>query len=264
MYDFNYVRAASVTEAIAAYRAAEDGRYLAGGMTLIPALKQRLANPTDLIDIARIDQLHTLRSEGADIVVAAMVPHQVVSRSPEVVRHIPALGEMARHIGDPQVRNRGTLGGSLANNDPAADYPAAVLGLGATIVTDRRRISADNFFLGMFETSLEPDEIIVEVRFPVPERAGYAKVRQPASRYPLVGVFVAKTAAGIRVAVTGAGTCVFRHSTMEEALAERFTPDALQRVRTSLDGLNSDIHGSAAYRAHLIGILAQRAVAAAR
>jgi aerobic carbon-monoxide dehydrogenase medium subunit len=263
MYSFDYVRAASVEDAVAAFREADDARYLAGGMTLIPTLSQRLAAPTRLIDVSRIDRLDGIRLTGAALVIGAAVSHDEVSRSAEVRKNIPALAAMAAQIGDPQVRNRGTLGGSVANNDPAADYPAAVLGLGATIVTDRRRIAADAFFLGLFETALESDELVVAVSFPVPDRAGYAKFRQPASRYALVGVLVARTTGGVRVVVTGASPCVFRHVAMEEALEEKFAPESLDRIETPADGLNVDLHGSAAYRAHLVGVLAKRAVAAA-
>jgi aerobic carbon-monoxide dehydrogenase medium subunit len=263
MYSFEYVRTASVEDAVAAFRGADDARYLAGGMTLIPTLSQRLAAPTRLIDVSRIDRLDGIRLTGAELVIGAAVSHDEVSRSAEVRKDIPALAAMAAQIGDPQVRNRGTLGGSVANNDPAADYPAAVLGLGATIVTDRRRIAADAFFLGLFETALEPDELVVAVSFPVPDRAGYAKFRQPASRYALVGVLVARTTGGVRVVVTGASPCVFRHVAMEEALEEKFAPESLDRIETPADGLNVDLHGSAAYRAHLVGVLAKRAVAAA-
>jgi aerobic carbon-monoxide dehydrogenase medium subunit len=263
MYSFEYIRTASVEDAVAAFREADDARYLAGGMTLIPTLSQRLAAPTRLIDVSRIDRLDGIRLTGAELVIGAAVSHDDVSRSPNVRKDIPALAALAAQIGDPQVRNRGTLGGSVANNDPAADYPAAVLGLGATIVTDRRRIAADAFFLGLFETALEPDELVVAVNFPVPDRAGYAKFRQPASRYALVGVLVARTTGGVRVVVTGASPCVFRHVAMEEALEEKFAPESLHRIETPADGLNVDLHGSAAYRAHLVGVLAKRAVTAA-
>lgn len=264
MYAFDYVLARTVEEAVAAARACDNSRFLAGGMTLIPTLKQRLASPSLLVDLAGIDELRSLQIEGTSLVVGAMVSHAAVEDSAEVKQALPVLATLAHVIGDPQVRNRGTLGGSLANNDPAADYPAAALALGATIITDRRRIAADKFFTGMFETPLEPDELIVSVEFPIPTCAGYAKFRQPASRYALVGVFVARTPAGVRVAVTGASPCVFRHLAMEEALEEEFAPSALARVVSHADGLIADMHGSSAYRAELIRVLAQRAVAAAR
>jgi aerobic carbon-monoxide dehydrogenase medium subunit len=264
MHDFEYLRAASVADAVGAIASSDEGRYLAGGMTLIPTLKQRLARPSLLVDLAGIEELYGLSVQGTSLVVGAMTPHDRVMDAPEVRRAVPVLVALAAVIGDPQVRNRGTLGGSIANNDPAADYPAAAVGLGATIVTDRRRIAADQFFAGMFETVLQPGELIVAVEFPVPMRAGYAKFRQPASRYALVGVLVASSPAGVRVAVTGAGACVFRHLAMEQALEESFTAKALDKIETPADGLNSDMHGSAAYRAHLIRVLAQRAVESAR
>lgn len=264
MYDFDYVSVGSVADAIAAVGTDGEGKFLAGGMTLIPTLKQRLASPRRLVDITRIEELDRIRLEGVDLVVGGTVIHDEVARAPEVQRSIPALASLAGIIGDAQVRNRGTLAGSVANNDPASDYAAALLGLGATVVTDRRRIAADAFFRGMFETPLAPDELIRAVSFPVPDRAGYVKLRQPASRYALVGVFVARTPSGVRVAVTGAGSCVFRHIAMEEALEESFTAETPRRVLTLADGLVSDIHGSADYRAHLIGVAASRAVAAAR
>jgi carbon-monoxide dehydrogenase medium subunit len=215
------------------------------------------------VDIAGIDELRVLHVTGSSLTIGAMTLHAAVEQSPEVRRALPALGLLAAQIGDPQVRNCGSLGGSIANNDPAADYPAAAVGLGATITTDRRRIGADDFFVGMFETLLEPDELIVSVEFPIPERAAYAKLRQPASRYALAGVLVARLPAGVRVAVTGAGPCVFRHVTMEQALEEKFAPESLDRIVTNDDALISDIHGSASYRAEMIRVLAQRAVAAA-
>jgi carbon-monoxide dehydrogenase medium subunit len=252
-----------VAEAISAFRAVDDGRFLAGGMTLIPIMKQRLASPAHLIDLCGIEGLDAIRVEGTDLVIGAMARHDAVANSTVSRSAIPALASLAASIGDPQVRNRGTLGGSIANNDPAADYTAGILGLEATIITDRRRIAADRFFPAMFETALEPDELVVAVSFPIPLRAGYAKFRQPASRYALVGVMVAKTPAGARVAVTGAGPNVFRHIEMEAALEREFSPMAVHGVETRSEGLNTDMHGSAAYRAHLVGVLAKRAISTA-
>lgn len=263
MYEFDYLRAKSVGEAVDAISGAEDARYLAGGMTLIPTLRQRLAQPSLLVDIAGIEELRVLRVTGSSLSVGAMATHAAVEESAEVRWALPALAKLAAQIGDPQVRNRGSLGGSIANNDPAADYPAAALGLGATIVTDRRRIAADAFFTGMFETLLEHGELVLTVEFPIPERTGYAKLRQPASRYALVGVLVARLPAGVRVAVTGAGPCVFRHPAMEQALEEKFAPESLVHVVIGEDTLISDMHGSASYRAEMIRVLAQRAVATA-
>jgi carbon-monoxide dehydrogenase medium subunit len=262
VHAFNHVRASSVAEAIASLKGAVDGKFLAGGMTLIPTLKQRLAAPSDLIDLSGIAELRSIALNGASLSIGAMTTHDAVANSTEVRKSIPALAKLAGGIGDPQVRNRGTIGGSIANNDPAADYPAAVLGLGATVHTDRRTIPADGFFVGMFETALKEDELIIKVTFPVPERAGYVKFEQRASRYALVGVMAAESPIGVRVVVTGAGPCVFRMSEMEDALAADFSPAALEGIRVPGDGLNSDMHGSAEYRAHLIGVMARRAVAA--
>ena len=263
MYAFNHVRASSVAEAIASLQRAVDGKLLASGMTLIPTLKQRLAAPSDLLDLSGIAELRSIALNSASISIGAMTTHDAVANSTEVRKSIPALAKLTGGIGDPQVRNRGTIGGSIANSDPAADYPAAVLGLGATVHTDRRTIPADGFFAGMFETTLEGDELIIKVTFPVPEKAGYVKFEQRASRYALVGVMVAKSPNGVRVAVTGAGPCVFRMGEMEDALAADFSPAALEGIPVPADGLNSDMHGSADYRAHLIGVMARRAVAAA-
>jgi aerobic carbon-monoxide dehydrogenase medium subunit len=263
MHTFEYLRPSSVAEAIEAFRGAADGKFLAGGMTLIPIFKQWLARPTHLIDLSRIQELDGIHLDEGGLVIGAMTKHSTVAGSPEVQRAIPALAMLAASIGDPQVRNRGTLGGSIANNDPAADYPAAVVALGATIVTDRRRISADSFFSGIFETVLEPDELVVAVVFPIPVMAGYAKVRQTASRYALVGVMVSQSRMGARVAVVGAGPNIFRQIDMEAALDESFSPEALEHVRTREDGLNADMHGSAEYRAHLVDVIAKRAVTAA-
>jgi carbon-monoxide dehydrogenase medium subunit len=262
MYEFNYHQPASLNEVARLLGSCEEAKLVAGGMTLIPTLKQRLAKPSDLIDLARIDSLKGIREEGDALVIGAMTRHVDVQRSALVRRAIPALSELAGMIGDPAVRNRGTIGGSLANNDPAADYPAAVLGLAGTIETTKRTIAADDFFTGMFETALEDDEIITAVRLPKPQAAAYQKFKNPASRYAIVGVFVARTAGGVRVAVTGAGPCVFRVPAMEQALAQSFTPDAIKDITIPEDGLNSDIHASAEYRAHLVTVMARRAVAA--
>ena len=261
MYDFTYHKASSVADAAKTLAGASDGKLMAGGMTLIPTLKQRLAKPSDVIDLGKIADLQGIRREGNNVVIGAMTRHAEVNRSPVVKQGIPGLAAMAGMIGDPAVRNRGTLGGSISNNDPAADYPAAVVGLNATVHTTKREIAADNFFTGMFETALEPAEIVTAVRFPKPQASCYQKFRNPASRYAIVGVFVARTAGGVRVAVTGAGPSVFRVPEMEAALARSFTPDAIKDIAIPDTNLNSDIHASAEYRAHLVGVMARRAVA---
>jgi carbon-monoxide dehydrogenase medium subunit len=264
MYDFTYHRAATLDEAIALLAGADDGQFMAGGQTLIPTLKQRLAQPSDVIDIAGIEALGGIRALGDRIEIGAAETHAAVAASADVQGAIPALAEVAGQIGDAQVRNMGTIGGSLANNDPTADYAAAVLGLGATVHTNRREIAADDFFVDLFETALDDGEIITKVSFPLAERSGYAKFPNPASRYAIVGVFVAITGPGVRVAVTGAGASgVFRQRSMEGALGADFTPDAIAGIAQSDDGLNSDIHASAEYRAHLVTVMAKRAVAAA-
>jgi carbon-monoxide dehydrogenase medium subunit len=263
MYDFEYHRAGSLDDAVERLRASAEAKVLAGGMTLLPTMKLRLAQPETLVDLGGLAELHGV--SGSDpVVIGAMTTHGEVAASADVAAGIPALAALAGGIGDAQVRNRGTLGGSLANSDPAADYPAAVLGLDATIRTNRRSIPAAQYFRGMFETALEPDEIIVSVSFPRPARAGYAKFANPASRYAVVGVFVADTAEGLRVAVTGAGPCVFRVAEMEAALSRDFSPESLDGIEVPADELNEDLHASAGYRAHLIGVMARRAVAAAR
>ncbi|RAU22317.1 carbon monoxide dehydrogenase [Paramagnetospirillum kuznetsovii] len=256
MMPFDFIRPANAAEAVAAHGAEGEPRYLAGGQSLLGALKLRLAQPSLLIDVARLPELRAVRRQGDAVVVGASVTHAEMA----VLTDIPALAELAGSIGDLQVRNMGTLGGSLANNDPAGDPAAAVLGLGATIRTDRREIAADDFFLGMFETALEPGELIVEVSYPLPSRAGYAKLRNPASGYPVVGVFVAETASGVRVAVTGAGACVFRLPDFERALGREFSGKALAGLSVPSDDLNRDLHATAEYRAHLIGVMAARAV----
>jgi len=263
MYPFSYHRPTSVRKAATMLEKAEDPKLLAGGHTLLPTMKQRLAAPSDLVDLSGVEGMDAIEVKGRTLHVGAMARHADVAASEVVQEAIPALAALAGGIGDPHVRARGTIGGSVANNDPNADYPAACLGLGATIVTNKRKIPADDFFVGMFETALEDGEIITKVTFPIPRKAGYAKFPNPASRYALVGVFASKRGKEIRVAVTGAAPCVFRASDMEEALAARFAPKSLEGVSIADDDLNSDIHASAAYRAHLVGVMARRAVAAA-
>ena len=264
MYEFNYHRPGTLEAAAAVLAAAEDGRVLAGGQTLIPTLKQRLAGPSDVVDLGGVAGLDGVRREGDAIVVGAMTRHADVASSSEAQGAIPALAALADGIGDPQVRNAGTIGGSVANADPAADYPAAVVGLGAEVTTDRRTIAGDDFFTGLFETALEEGEIVVSVRFPIPRRAAYVKFPNPASRYAIVGVMVAETGSGaVRVVVTGAGDRVFRVGEMETALAGSFRAEAIGGVSVPSDGLNEDLHASAEYRAHLVGVMARRAVAAA-
>ena len=264
MYDFTYQKPGSVADAVKALTSDDEAKALAGGMTFIPVLKQRLAKPTAVVDLAKLG-LVGITVAGNSVTIGAMTTHGAVAGSAEVQKAIPALADLASWIGDNQVRNRGTIGGSLANNDPSACYPAALLAMGGTIKTDRREIKADDYFQGMFTTALEPGELITSVTFPVPEKAAYEKFRNPASRYAMVGVFVAKTAAGVRVAITGASQGgVFRHADMEKALSANFSADAIAGVVTPADGLNSDIHASAPYRAHLIGVMAKRAIAKAR
>ena len=262
-YPFRYTRAKSLADAEALLAKSPEAKLLAGGQTLIAAMKMRLAQPSDLIDISGLRELSFIRRAGDALVIGAGTKHHDVEASAEVMRAIPALAHLAHVIGDPAVRHMGTIGGSLANNDPAADYPAAALALAATIRTTRRAIAADDFFTGMFTTALEDGEIVTEISFPIPERAGYSKFPNPASRYAMAGVFVAKTKFGVRVAVTGAGASVYRMPQMEVALARSFAPDAIAKIAVSADGLNSDIHGSAEYRAHLVGVMARRAVEAA-
>jgi aerobic carbon-monoxide dehydrogenase medium subunit len=264
MYPFTLHRPSTVRQAANLLAKSDDAKLLAGGQTLIPTMKQRLASPANVIDLSLIDGLSGIELRGRSLVIGAMTRHAEVAGSPVVQEHLPALAELADEIGDPHVRNMGTIGGSVANNDPNADYPAACLGLGATIITNKRRIPADEFFTGMFETALEGEEIITKVMFPLAKKAAYQKFPNPASRYALVGVFVSKRGPEIRVAVTGAGSNgVFRVASFEEALKKRFGPKSLDGLSVPADGLNSDIHGTAEYRAHLIGVLARRAVAAA-
>lgn len=269
MNNFDYVRPASVADASRALSAA-NATAIAGGHTLIPTLKQRLSKPAMLVDLSGIAELKGIRRENNALIIGATATHAEVASSTEVQRAIPVLAKLADGIGDAQVRNRGTIGGSIAANDPAADYPAAVLGLGATIVTNKRQIEADKYFTGLFSTALTPGEIVVSIRFPIPEQAGYAKMEQRASRFCLVSVFVAKGKGGlfssgeVRVAVSGAGSNgVFRVAAIEQALRRSFSPAAIRGIAVPAGGLISDMHGSADYRAALIGVMAQRAVPAA-
>jgi aerobic carbon-monoxide dehydrogenase medium subunit len=265
MYSTTYHRASSVDEATALFAKGKDAKFLAGGHTLLPVMKQRLASPSDVIDIAKIKDLVGIDVSGDTVTVKAATPHYDVAMSDAVGKAIPALAHLASLIGDPAVRHRGTIGGSLANNDPAADYPAAVLALGATIKTNKRSISADDYFQGLFTTALGEGELITAVSFPIPAKAGYAKFPHPASRFALTGVFVAQSKSGdVRVAVTGASqTGVMRVAAIEAALKANWSAAALDAVKISADGLMSDIHGTSDYRANLIKVMAQRAVTAA-
>jgi carbon-monoxide dehydrogenase medium subunit len=265
MYQTTYHRASSIDEAAALFAKGKESKYLAGGHTLLPVMKQRLAAPSDVIDLARIKELVGIDVSADAVTIRAATTHYDVATSEVVQRAIPALAHLAATIGDPAVRHRGTIGGSLANNDPAADYPAAVLALGATIRTNQRSIAADDFFTGLFATALEDGEIITAVSFPIPAKAGYAKFPHPASRFALTGAFVAKTKTGdVRVAVTGASQSgVMRAAAIESALKANWSASALDAVTIPADGLISDIHGAADYRANLIKVMAQRAVTAA-
>ena len=264
MYAFKYHRPATARSAASLLGKYEDGKLLAGGQTLLPTMKQRLAQPAHIVDLQGCADLRGIEQKGRNIVIGAMTKHAEVADSDVVKKAIPALAELAGMIGDPHVRNRGTLGGSVANNDPAADYPAACLALNATIVTNKRKIPADEFFTGMFETALAEGEVITKVSFPIPTKAGYAKFRNPASRYALVGVFVSKKSKEVRVAVTGAGAKgVFRAKTIEGVLMAKFAAKSLDGVTIPAAGINADMHADAAYRAHLIGVMARRAVASA-
>ena len=262
MYAFDYQRPASRDAAKAAATGA-DTRYLAGGQSLIQAMRLRLSQSARLVDLGAIADLKAIKAENGGITLGAMATHAAVASNADVRRVIPALAELAGGIGDPMVRNMGTVGGSIANADPAACYPAAVLGLGATIHTDRRQIAGDAFFTGLYETALQPGELITAVSFPAAQKAAYVKFKQPASRFALIGVFVAQTAGGVRVAVTGAKGAVFRASEIEAALARTFSADAAKAVKMPTAGINADLHGSAEYRAAMIGVMASRAVAAA-
>ena len=262
MYAFELHHAKSVADA-AALLAKTGGKALAGGQSLVAAMKLRLAQPGHVVDLSGVAELKGIRREGDHVTIGAMTRHAEVASSDVVKGAIPALAALAEGIGDRQVRNMGTLGGALANNDPAADWPAGVLGLGATVVTNKRKIAADDFFKGMYETALGADEIIVSLSFPVPKKAAYAKFPNPASRFALVGVLVAQTGSGVRVAVTGAASAVFRCKPIEDALAKSWTAAAAKAVKVSATDLNSDLHGSPAYRAHLVSVMAARAVDAA-
>ncbi len=262
MHAFEYVRPHSLLEAKQLLTADSEATLLAGGMTLLPTLKMRLAEPSKLIDMAGIAELSGVGGAGNTVEIGAMTTHAAVARDTVLQTKLPALAKLAAGIGDAQVRNRGTLGGSIANSDPAADYPAAVLALNATIVTDQREIAADTFFVDMFETALEPTEIIVAVRFEIPKRAAYQELPSPASRYAVVGVMVAEYDKTVRLAVTGAASCVFRYEAMEHALRHRFSPSALEGIAVDSSTFNSDMHASAEYRAHLVTVMAARAVAA--
>jgi len=262
MHAFEYHRPSSTKDAVAL--AKDEARYLAGGQSLVQAMKLRLSSPSDLIDLSSLKDLVGIKASGSAVEIGAMTRHADVANSKDVQKAIPALATLAGIIGDRQVRHMGTIGGSLANSDPAADYPAAALGLGATIVTNKRKIEADKYFKGLFETALEPGELITSVSFPVPKRAAYMKFKNPASRFALVGVFVADFGGGkVRVAVTGAGPCAFRQAEMEKALASKFAPDAVANIKVKQDGLNNDLHASPEYRAHLITVMCKRAVEAA-
>lgn len=256
-----YHRPSSLAEAAGLAASDPEARILAGGQSVLPSMKLGLLSPSALIDLGALGELRGIRADRKSITIGAMTTHATVAASHEVSAAIPCLAKLAAGIGDPQVRNRGTIGGSLANSDPAADYPAAVLALNATVRTNRRSLPADGFFKGLFETALAPGEIITAVEFPIPSRAAYVKFHQPASRFALVGVLVAQTSAGIRVAVTGAGPCAFRVKALEDALSRRFAPEACDGVPIPSDDLNTDIHASAEYRAHLIPVLARRAIA---
>ena len=261
MYAFTYERPATAADAQKLAQA--GGKLLAGGQTLLASMKLRLAAPEQLVDLAGIADLKGIRREAGTLTIGAMTRHCEVAESTEVRNDIPALAQLASHIGDKQVRAMGTIGGSVANNDPAADYPAALLALGATVHTSKRQIKADDYFQGLFATALEDGELITAISFPIPKRAAYVKFAQPASRFALIGVFVAQGDGGVRVAVTGAGNGVFRHAGMEAALAKQFSPDAVAGVKTDESEMSGDLHGSAAYRAHLVGVMTQRAVAQA-
>src|SRR6187455_2020748 len=264
MYNFTFHRPTTVRQAAGLLARNPEAKLLAGGHSLLPVMMQRLAQPSALIDLSLVEGLSGVEQKGRSIVIGAMTRHADVANSQVVRDALPGLASVPASIGDPQVRNRGTIGGSVANNDPNADYPAACLGLGATIVTNKRRIAADDFFTGMFSTALEENEIILRVSFPIAKKAAYEKFKHPASGFALVGVFASKRGSEIRVAVTGAGANgVFRVKSFEEALKKRFSPKSLEGVSISPDGMNSDIHAGKEYRAHLVGVMARRALAKA-
>ena len=261
MYKFNYHKPATLDDAARLFAEADDGFYLSGGQTLIPTLKQRLASPTDVIDLSGIEAMRGIEVSGGTVSVGAFTRHAEVAGSSAVAEALPVLAELAGLIGDAQVRNMGTLGGSVANSDPAADYPAAVIGLGATLHTPSRSIAADDFFKDLFETALEEGEILTRIDFPIPDRAAYRKFPNPASRYAVTGVLVADFAGSIRVGVTGAGPCAFRATAMEAALSADLRPEVARATEVSAENLNSDMHASAEYRANLVQVMAERAVA---
>ena len=262
MNTFGYYDPTSVQKAVGITSDKGEAKYVAGGQSLLAAMKLGFAAPSDLVDLNQIAELQGIKADGSTVTIGAMTRHADVAASADVASRIKALAELAGMIGDRQVRNRGTIGGSIAHNDPAADYPAAALALGATIVTNQRKIAADEYFKGVFETALKGNEMITSVSFPVPKKAGYQKFKNPASRFAIVGVFVAQTAGGARVAVTGAGTRgVFRVKAMEQALDKNWSADAIKAIAVPAAELNSDLHASAEYRSHLITVLAQRAVA---
>lgn len=263
MYAVNYHRATSVADAVKKVKGG-DGKFLSGGMTLIPAMKTRLASPSDVVDLTHIKDLKGVKVSGKTVTIGAATTHAEVATDAKLEKVCPALTYLASHVGDPHVRHRGTIGGSIANNDPAADYPAAMLALGATIVTNKRQLPADKFFKGLFETALKEDEVVTAVTFTAPAKAGYAKFPNPASRYAMTGVFVTKNKDGVRAAVTGAGDDgVFRSKEVEAALAKKFDAAALDGIKIPAKNLMGDIHASPEYRANLVGVMAKRAVAAA-
>jgi carbon-monoxide dehydrogenase medium subunit len=262
MYDFAYHKPSSIADAVKLLASDPDARAISGGMTLLPALKLRLNKPSAVVDLSGIAELRGVRREGGTIIIGALTKHFEIATGAEIKSAIPALAWMASTIGDTQVRNRGTMGGSVANNDPSADYPAALLALGATIQTDKRKVSADDFFQGMFATALDTGELVTAIHIPVPEKAGYAKMKNPASRYSMAGVFVARGPQGVRVAANGAGANgAFRVKEMEAALSSNWSPDAVASIKLDPSAMNGDIHGSAEYRAHLVTVMAKRAVA---
>jgi carbon-monoxide dehydrogenase medium subunit len=260
MYSFEYKKPSSIKEASANFSSSEDGSYLAGGMTLIPTLKQRLAMPTDLIDLSSISELQTIEVQDDTITIGSMCSHKQVHESEEIKNHLPALSQLACKIGDPQVRNRGTIGGSIANNDPSADYPAALLALSAKIQTSERIINADDFFIGLFETALNEGEIITNIILPFCKTASYKKFPNPASGYAVVGAFVLKDKQRVRVAITGAGPNVFRINQMEETLERKFSEESIEDIKVPSDNLNSDLHATSEYRSNLINVMVKRAI----
>lgn len=261
MYNFNYHKPQTIEDALKLFAESDDGIYLAGGHTVIPAMKVRLRAPTDVIDLSTVEGLTGISEESGALVIGALTTHDSVATSDVVARAIPALNGLAGSIGDAQVRNRGTIGGSVANNDPAADYPAALLALGATIKTDRREIAAEDFFTAMFETALEEDELIHSISFPISESAAYQKFPNPASRYATVGVFISRHGGKASVAITGAAASVFRCAEMEQALNDNFSEVSLDSIQLNVNDMNSDMHAGAEYRAHLCVVMAKRAVA---